>query len=232
MKRVLLLGCLIAGLAACGGRGDRVEQTETRGGPLGGVSSFLQNAFASQSAGPSSLSAVEGGGLCGDPLLVGEPIGSVAGPGVCGIKNAVSLRQVGNIRLTQAASIDCTTARALRQWVETGAVPAIGNRGGGIDSLKVAAHYACRTRNHRRGAKISEHGKGKAIDISAIRLKDGTEITLLEGWNSKRDGAALRTMWRAACGPFGTVLGPESDRFHRDHFHFDTASYRSGSYCR
>ena len=32
--------------------------------------------------------------------------------------------------------------------------------------------------------------------------------------------------------PFGTVLGPNSDRFHRDHFHFDMASYSSGAYCR
>jgi len=25
---------------------------------------------------------------------------------------------------------------------------------------------------------------------------------------------------------------PNANRFHRDHFHFDTARYRSGSYCR
>jgi len=28
------------------------------------------------------------------------------------------------------------------------------------------------------------------------------------------------------------VLGPEAARYHQDHFHFDTARYRSGSYCR
>jgi hypothetical protein len=28
------------------------------------------------------------------------------------------------------------------------------------------------------------------------------------------------------------VLGPNANSFHRDHFHFDTARYRSGSYCR
>jgi hypothetical protein len=42
----------------------------------------------------------------------------------------------------------------------------------------------------------------------------------------------MRRMHRGACGPFGTVLGPEADRYHQDHFHFDTARYRSGSYCR
>jgi hypothetical protein len=79
---------------------------------------------------------------------------------------------------------------------------------------------------------LSEHSFGKAIDIAGIGLKSGREITVLTGWNSSRDSAALRRMWQAACGPFGTVLGPNSNRFHRDHFHFDTASYRSGSYCR
>ena len=32
----------------------------------------------------------------------------------------------------------------------------IGNRGGGLVALKVASHYACRTRNSRPGARISE----------------------------------------------------------------------------
>jgi hypothetical protein len=56
-------------------------------------------------------------------------------------------------------------------------------------------------------------------------------MTVLTDWNG-RYASQLRAMSQAACGPFGTVLGPEADRFHRDHFHFDTADYRSGSYCR
>ncbi|MEM1302950.1 MAG: extensin family protein, partial [Pseudomonadota bacterium] len=63
-------------------------------------------------------------------------------------------------------------------------------------------------------------------------LQDGTEISLLRDWGRGANGTALRQMWQAACGPFGTVLGPEADAFHKDHFHFDTARYRSGSYCR
>ena len=79
---------------------------------------------------------------------------------------------------------------------------------------------------------MSEHAHGKAIDIASIGLRDGQEITVLTGWNSNDDGQQLRRMWRDACGPFGTVLGPEADELHRDHFHFDTARHRSGSYCR
>jgi hypothetical protein len=101
-----------------------------------------------------------------------------------------------------------------------------------LKSLRVAAHYACRTRNNQPGARISEHGKGRAIDISGLRLRDGTLITVRNGWNGAETGKILRRMHQGACGPFGTVLGPESDRFHLDHFHFDTARYRSGPFCR
>lgn len=226
MKKLLLLSCIA--LAACGARSERAESRQDDFSRLGGV---LQRAFASTSD-EKAFAAPSGGGLCGDPMLVGETVGAVAGPGACGVENAVSLRQVGDITLTQPATITCDTARALRQWVDSGAIPAMGTEGGGIAQLKVAAHYACRTRNHQRGAKVSEHGKGRAVDISAVILADGTEVTLIDHWGSRSYGKQLRAMWKAACGPFGTVLGPESDRFHKDHFHFDTASYRRGSYCR
>jgi hypothetical protein len=39
-------------------------------------------------------------------------------------------------------------------------------------------------------------------------------------------------MHRAACGTFGTTLGPGSDGMHEDHFHYDTARHRNGAYCR
>ena len=100
-------------------------------------------------------------------------------------------------------------------------------------SMTVAAHYACRSRNSRRGARLSEHAKGNAIDLSAFTFADGSGVSVLKGWNgAPKDREMLRKMHRSACGPYGTVLGPNSDRFHRDHFHFDVAGYRSGPYCR
>jgi hypothetical protein len=108
----------------------------------------------------------------------------------------------------------------------------MGAKGGGISELRVAAHYVCRTRNHRAGAKLSEHAKGRAIDISALHLRDGTQVTVLEGWGSRAYGPALRSMHERACGTFGTVLGPGSDGYHEDHFHFDVAQHGNGPYCR
>lgn len=179
----------------------------------------------------SSSSGAIRGGLCGVPGLVGERRGDVSGRmRGCGIDNAVSVTRVAGVSLTQPAVMNCQTARALHNWVERGAKPAVGRTGGGIASLRVAAHYSCRTVNSRRGGKVSEHGKGRAIDISAINLRDGSAMTVLGGYNSGRHRGALRKMYRAACGPFSTTLGPGSDRYHQDHFHFDTA--QRGSYCR
>ncbi len=173
------------------------------------------------------------GAVCGDPEIQGESVGPVAGkkPG-CGIGDAVRIRSISGVELSQRSVMDCTTAKALKSWVDATAKPTLSKTGGGLKRLRVAAHYACRTRNGRAGARISEHGKGRAIDISAVRLHDGTLITVQNGWNGKDTGKLMRQLHRGACGPFGTVLGPEADRFHKDHFHFDTARYRSGTYCR
>jgi hypothetical protein len=176
---------------------------------------------------------LERGKVCGDRALQGRMVGKVPGRiRGCGVQGAIKLRSVSGIALSQQSVMDCGTAKALKSWVDNGLKPAIGQRGGGVSQIKVVAHYACRTRNNKRGAKISEHGKGRAIDIAAFFLRDGSEISVLKHWGKGWRGKALRKMHKIACGPFGTVLGPNADRYHRDHFHFDTARYRSGSYCK
>lgn len=172
------------------------------------------------------------GAVCGDPSIQGVAIGNVPGSGACGIKNAVEVDAVGGVLLSQPSKMNCDTARALKGWVQDDMRPAVGDTGGGVKSLKVAAHYACRTRNSRRGARLSEHAKGNAIDISAFRLADGSEISVLKDWGGGTRGRILKKLHSSACGPFGTVLGPNSDVHHRDHFHFDIANHRGGPYCR
>ncbi|WP_349539871.1 extensin family protein [Sagittula sp. NFXS13] len=172
------------------------------------------------------------GSVCGDPSLIGETIGVVDGRGECGMRNGIRLRAVDGVALSQPAAIRCETARQLKTWINTAARPAVGNEGGGVAELKVAASYACRTRNHKVGAKLSEHSKGNAIDIAAVRLVDGTEMSVLRDWRSRTYGPMLKQMHKGACGTFGTTLGPGSDGFHEDHFHYDVADYRGGPYCK
>ena len=88
--------------------------------------------------------------------------------------------------------MDCTTAKALDKWVKGAVLPAVGRLGGGVASLQVAAHYACRPRNSVAGAKLSEHGMGHAIDISAINLKNGISLSVLKGWSDAVQGRILR----------------------------------------
>ena len=175
----------------------------------------------------------ERGAICGSSDIQGERVGDVPGriPG-CGAPNAVKVRAVSGVTLSQQAIMTCDTAKALNRWVDRDLKRAVGRMGGGVSSLKVAAHYVCRTRNHQPGAKISEHGKGKAIDISEIRLQNGDTLNVLRDWGRGKKGRVLRQAHQAACGTFGTTLGPGSDGYHEDHFHYDTARHRGGPYCR
>ncbi len=181
------------------------------------------------------LPATEGivgrkGSVCGDPGIKGQVIppitSSVRG---CGVADPVRITSVAGVKLNQAADIDCGTARALKSWVEQGLQPQFGNNP--VVQMQVAGHYVCRPRNNIRGNKISEHGKGKAIDISGFVLASGEVLSIAGDWRTKGDGRLIRAAHKAACGIFNTTLGPGSDGHHEDHLHFDTASGR-GPYCR
>jgi hypothetical protein len=173
------------------------------------------------------------GAVCGVRDIEGVRLAPIAGRVQgCGIAEPVRVTAVGGVALSTPATVDCNTALALRAWVKDAVLPTVGRTGGGVARLEVAASYACRPRNNQSGARISEHGRGRAIDIAGITLKNGATMSVLSGWRSESQGPTLKKLHRAACGPFGTVLGPNSDRFHQNHFHFDTARYRSGPFCR
>ncbi len=46
-----------------------------------------------------------------------------------------------------------------------------------------------------------------------------------------KEALFLRAIHSGACGPFGTVLGPEANDPHRNHFHLDLIPRRSRGYC-
>jgi hypothetical protein len=41
----------------------------------------------------------------------------------------------------------------------------------------------------------------------------------------------LRRIHAGGCGPFGTVLGPESNEAHRNHLHLDLAPRKRSAFC-
>ncbi len=159
--------------------------------------------------------------------------------GVCGVSKPVSVAALGGgvTDLTTKAILNCQVAETLAVWLKDNAQPAAQEHlAGKIVGLRVAASYACRSRNSVAGAKLSEHGRGNAIDISAFKVA-GHGWVKVGGSHSLAEARFLKSLRKSACGPFKTVLGPGSDAYHSDHFHFDLAKRSKrgksrGLYCK
>ncbi len=154
----------------------------------------------------------------------------------CEVDNAWRVYSLGNVAFSEPATVNCGVVGSLNEWLASTVQPAAEEQfSEKIVGIDVAASYSCRPRNNSRGAKMSEHGFGNAIDISAFTLESGRKVSVKGGWWSGLRGekAFLRQIRSDACGQFSTVLGPGSDRHHSDHIHLDMQNRRSGqSYCR
>lgn len=199
------------------------------------VLAFMLLAACNRSGAPAlpAYPAEEGlSRLCSNPAILGEALPPIS-QGACGMENPVAVRYVAGVRLSTPATLNCRTATTLANWMADDAQNAVKKLRSPISEITVFASYSCRTRNSRPGARLSEHAKGNAIDIGRFTLANGTELSVEDDWNAQgKEGAAIHALYESACGPFGTVLGPDSDSYHYNHFHLDTAEYRSGSYCR
>lgn len=88
--------------------------------------------------------------------------------------------------------------------------------------------FACRNIYNRENARRSEHATASAFDVAGFRLEDGRRITVLDDWDNRQEPARsdfLRAVHNAACDYFGTVLGPEYNQPHENHFHLDTSRF-------
>ena len=176
---------------------------------------------------------------CGHALamlgVTAIPMASIQ-EGACGIGAPVAVSRFsgGAIALTETAVLDCPTAEALAIWLDDHVRPAARSvLAGEVTGLRIAASYACRARNSQADAKLSEHARGNAVDLSALEVSGHGWIEV--GGASGERQRFLAAVRRSACGPFTTVLGPGSDAFHEDHFHLDAAVRgRDGRslYCR
>lgn len=179
----------------------------------------------------SALRAAEVGPVCGVDALIGAQIGDIPGEGACGVADAVQVQSVAGVRLAPEPTVTCGTARALHDWVTREVQPAAEAIGARLAGLEIAAHYTCRNVNRSERGKLSEHAYGRAIDIAAFALDDGRRVTVAQDWGAPVTGWMLRWVRAGACGHFTTTIGPGSDAFHEDHFHFDMAERRN-PYCK
>jgi hypothetical protein len=110
------------------------------------------------------------------------------------------------------------------------AIPAFEADGASLVGLDIAAAYVCRNVNDADDGELSEHARGRAIDISGFRRSDASSVSVLDAWRSREHGDLLLEVHEGACGIFTTSIGPDSDAFHEDHFHYDVAERRR-PYC-
>jgi hypothetical protein len=152
---------------------------------------------------------------------------ALGGPSVCGALRPFEMAGTadGRISLKPAAMLRCPMVPAVEHWMATTIEPAARMYlGSPIVEVKVAASYGCRPMNHQVGGRLSEHGHANALDVSGFQTADGRFVSVKDGWYGDRDERAfLRAVHAGACHTFTTVLGPEYDRLHRDHFHVDLA---------
>ena len=173
------------------------------------------------------------------PTSFSRPVKEIDGPGVCGLEHPFSITAVqdGETAIDPSARLGCPMNAAVNDWMRDVVQPAAEARFGvRVASLNNMASYGCRTRNNRPGAKLSEHSFGNALDVGAFTLVDGRQVSVLRDWRggAPEAQAFLREVHAGACGLFKTVLGPGSDGFHENHFHFDLARHnaKGSAYCR
>jgi hypothetical protein len=127
----------------------------------------------------------------------------------------------------------CAVGAALLLWQRDVLQPmARLHLGRDVRAIEHLGSYNCR--NIRGGNAPSQHATGNAIDIAAFILSDGRRVTLLDHWDAP-DGrsAFLRAVRDGGCGYFTTVLSPDYNAAHADHFHFDQAQRPGGwTVCR
>ena len=149
----------------------------------------------------------------------------------CGIDWPVELSGLsGGIQIKPAAQVNCQITEAFARWVKQELVPSSRMRYlSGVSAIHQMSSYSCRTMNSQKGAAMSEHAKGNAIDVGKIVLKNGKAIVIeKKGFFAFREKGLLKSVRGDSCKYFSTVLGPGSDRFHKDHFHFDLRARKSG----
>jgi hypothetical protein len=188
-----------------------------------------------EAAGPDFDSA----GVTSDPtecdkriltIALVEPLPRLIGPDACGgsdmLRLAAALRPDGTrIELRPAPVLRCEFAESVAAWLRDEAAPRVDKFGAALRAVETFDDFECRGRNRVAGAKLSEHGKGNAIDLRGFILADGRVVKLTDISVAKEFRDEIRD---SACHRFTTVLGPGADAQHESHIHLDLIERRQG----
>lgn len=145
----------------------------------------------------------------------------------CGYVDAVALERMTVTYEPGTVRLACPLAAALAIW-ETQSVQPAAQRilGSEVTAIEHYGTYSCRRLYGRETGRWSKHATAQAIDVAAFRLADGRRISLVDDWEGGGQSAAfLRVIRNEGCGVFGTLLGPDYNAAHRDHFHMQAGGF-------
>lgn len=151
------------------------------------------------------------------------------------------LGPIGGVELGGASSavLDCRLAVALARWA-----PEL--RAAGIRRLRAISIHRPGARVRRSG-RLSGHAHALALDLGGVVFDEGTELSILEGWESREpgldpcgehaEGAEATRLRAAVCAAvrtelFQVVLTPHHDRSHQNHLHLELVPGVPWSYLR
>ena len=158
----------------------------------------------------------------------------VVGAGACRASQRMVLtgnRFVPTMRPANVAP-SCAVTAAMALWTRDVVQPmAQKHFGQKVVALENLGSYNCRKIAGEQ--TLSQHSTANAIDISAFVLADGTRISLINDWTDpdvRRE--FLHEVRDGSCGLFSTVLSPDYNRAHADHFHLDMSARTGWTVCR
>jgi len=167
-----------------------------------------------------------------------EPQAAFGSSGSCSIANPVKVTADSQTSWNRPGVMSCSMARTVERF-ETQVVQAAAQRifGQKVARLHHMGTYNCRTRRTEttvaaadmgsRGGRLSEHGKGQAIDVGAFELADGTMISVKKDWKGAgKKSEFLQAVARASCEHFNVVLTPNHNKLHADHLHLDIGPHK------
>jgi hypothetical protein len=145
----------------------------------------------------------------------------------CGYEDGAILRRSG-VSYGGDVLLRCGALVPLLMWqqhvVEPAAQQAFGSR---VVAIRNYGTYSCRNINHAPDRPRSQHATANAIDVSGFVLADGSRISIARDWHDTgAKGRFLHAVRDGACRFFGTVLSPDYNALHHDHFHMDASRWQ------
>jgi len=164
-----------------------------------------------------------------EDIAIAPSIPDIKGPGGCGGTDLVRLEAIvlpdkKRVALTPAATLRCSMATEIADWVRTDIAALTQKLGSEITTLDNYDSYECRGFNRIPGAHLSEHGRANALDVRAFKLADGRSIALTDPHVAHETREAVL---HSVCSRFVTVLGPGSDGYHEEHIHLDLMEHQN-----